>query len=128
MAHYQNSRRTWQITAGTSSALRTFVVEVWTEKLCTRYTWSSNLTNPVGSDKEGVEGKMASEPPKVLISYSHDSPEHAQHVLELANRLRADGIDCTIDQYVLVPPEGWPRWMDKQVRDSDFVVMVCTET
>jgi TIR domain len=38
MAHYQNSRRTWQITAGTSSALRTFVVEVWTEKLCTRYT------------------------------------------------------------------------------------------
>jgi hypothetical protein len=71
---------------------------------------------------------MASEPPKVLISYSHDSPEHAQQVLELANRLRADGIDCTIDQYVVVPPEGWPRWMDKQIRDSDFVVMVCTET
>jgi hypothetical protein len=71
---------------------------------------------------------MASEPPKVLISYSHDSPEHAQHVLELANRLRADGIDCTIDQYVVAPAEGWPRWMDKQIRDSDFVVMVCTET
>jgi TIR domain len=71
---------------------------------------------------------MAPEPPKVLISYSHDSPEHAQRVLELANRLRADGIDCTIDQYVVVPPEGWPRWMDKQIRDSDFVVMVCTKT
>jgi hypothetical protein len=71
---------------------------------------------------------MASAPPKVLISYSHDSPEHAQHVLELANRLRADGIDCTIDQYLVVPEEGWPRWMDKQIRDSHFVVMVCTET
>src|SRR5271166_3856561 len=71
---------------------------------------------------------MASAPPKVLISYSHDSPEHEQHVLELANHLRGDGIDCTIDQYVVVPPEGWPRWMDKQIRDSDFVVMVCTET
>ena len=47
---------------------------------------------------------MASDPPKVLISYSHDSPEHAQHVLELANRLREDGIDCIIDQYVVVPP------------------------
>jgi hypothetical protein len=69
---------------------------------------------------------MASEPPKVLISYSHDSPEHVQHVLELANRLRADG-NCTIDQYVVAPTEGWPRWMDKQIRDSDFVVMVCTE-
>src|SRR5271166_2609681 len=71
---------------------------------------------------------MASAPPKVLISYSHDSPEHAQRVLELANRFRADGIDCTIDQYVVAPAEGWPRWMDKQIRDSDFVVMVCTET
>jgi hypothetical protein len=71
---------------------------------------------------------MASEPPKVLLSYSHDSPEHAQRVLELANHLRADGIDCTIDQYVVAPAEGWPRWMDKQIRNSDFVVMVCTET
>jgi WD40 repeat protein len=71
---------------------------------------------------------MASDPPKVLISYSHDSPEHARRVLGLANRLRADGIDCTIDQYVVTPAEGWPRWMDKQIRDSDFVLMVCTET
>src|SRR5258705_5882703 len=71
---------------------------------------------------------MAAGPPKVFISYSHDSPEHEQRVLELANRLRRDGIDCTIDQYVVVPEEGWPRWMDKQIRDSDFVVMVCTET
>jgi hypothetical protein len=46
---------------------------------------------------------MASESPKVLVSYSHDSPEHAQHALQLANRLWADGIDCIIDQYVVVP-------------------------
>jgi WD40 repeat protein len=71
---------------------------------------------------------MAFEPPKVLISYSHDSSGHEKRVLELANRLRGDGIDCTIDQYVVVPAEGWPRWMDKQIRDSDFVLLVCTET
>jgi TIR domain len=71
---------------------------------------------------------MASEPPKVLISYSHDSSKHAERALELANRLREDGVDCMIDQYVVVPEEGWPRWMDKQIRDSDFVVMICTET
>jgi hypothetical protein len=46
---------------------------------------------------------MASDPPKVLISYSHDSPEHRQRVLGLAERLRTDGIDCTIDQYAVVP-------------------------
>src|SRR5271166_874106 len=71
---------------------------------------------------------MASKPPKVLISYSHDSLEHEQRVLMLADRLRGDGIDCMIDQYVLVPEEGWPLWMERQIRDSNFVLMVCTET
>jgi SEFIR domain len=55
---------------------------------------------------------MASEPPKVFISYSHDSPEHEKRVLELAERLRADGVDAQLDQYVAgAPYEGWPRWM-----------------
>jgi WD40 repeat protein len=71
---------------------------------------------------------MASDPPKVLISFSHDSPEHEQSVLELANRLRGDGIDCTIDLYVVVPEEGWPLWMERQIRDSNFVLLICTET
>jgi hypothetical protein len=66
---------------------------------------------------------MASDPPKVLISYSHDSPEHRDRVPVLSKRLRKDGIDCTIDQYVVVPPEGWPRWMEKQIRNSDFVLI-----
>ena len=57
---------------------------------------------------------MASDIPKVLISYSHDSPEHARRVLELAERLRLDGIDAQLDQYVAgTPAKGWPRWMDK---------------
>jgi len=89
---------------------------------------SSNLTNPVTFDKKLSEGKTASEPPKVLISYSHDSSEHAERALELANRLREDGVDCMIDQYVVVPEEGWPLWMEGQIRDSNFVLMICTET
>ncbi len=67
-------------------------------------------------------------PPRVFISYSHDSEEHAARVLRLANDLRRDGIEAILDQYVTSPPEGWPRWMDSHVRDDDFVVMVCTET
>jgi tetratricopeptide (TPR) repeat protein len=66
--------------------------------------------------------------PKVFISYSHDSLEHSDRVRELSDRLRADGIDCVLDQYEVSPPEGWPRWMDKQVRDANFVLMICTET
>ena len=66
--------------------------------------------------------------PTVFISYSHDSPEHEDRVLEFANRLRRDGIDCTIDQYETAPMEGWPKWMDRQIAKSDFVILVCTET
>lgn len=66
--------------------------------------------------------------PKVFISYSHDSKEHQDRVLELSNTLRNEGIDCTLDQYEDSPPEGWPKWMDRNVKNSDFVLVVCTET
>jgi formylglycine-generating enzyme required for sulfatase activity len=67
------------------------------------------------------------EHPKVFISYSHDSREHVDRVLTLSDRLRADGIDCHLDQYEESPPEGWPRWMVNQIQDADFVLVVCTE-
>ena len=66
--------------------------------------------------------------PKVFISYSHDSPEHADQVLALADQLIGDGIDCILDQYETSPAEGWPRWMDRRINSADFVLMVCTET
>src|SRR5262249_27518448 len=65
-------------------------------------------------------------PPKVFISYSHDSADHEQRVLNLANRLHSDGIDATVDQYETSPREGWPVWMERQIRESDFVLVVCT--
>jgi len=69
----------------------------------------------------------APEHPKVFISYSHDSQEHVDRVLTLSDRLRADGIDCHIDQYEVSPPEGWAQWMVNQIEDADFVLVVCTE-
>jgi len=67
-------------------------------------------------------------PIPVFVSYSHDSEAHAQRVLALADRLREDGIDVRLDQYVGDPPEGWPRWMERQVVECRFVVIVCTPT
>jgi CHASE2 domain-containing sensor protein len=66
--------------------------------------------------------------PRILISYSHDNPAHGNRVLALADRLRVDGIDAMIDQYVQAPPEGWPAWCAEQIDTADFVLMVCTET
>ena len=65
--------------------------------------------------------------PRIFISYSHDSDTHRAFVLSVSNRLRADGLDCQIDQYVNgFPAEGWQRWMEEHVEAADFVLMVCT--
>lgn len=66
--------------------------------------------------------------PIVFISYSHDDEEHQDKVLEFSNKLRGEGIDCVLDQYEESPPEGWPKWMDRGIRKSEFVLLICTET
>src|SRR5512132_2997866 len=71
---------------------------------------------------------MTGAPPQVFISYSHDTVEHQERVLDLADRLRVDGIDAEIDQYNASPPEGWPLWCERQIAAADIVLMVCTET
>jgi hypothetical protein len=48
-------------------------------------------------------------------------------VLGFSNRLRSDGIDAIIDQYVETPAEGWPRWFERNIDEADFVLMVCSE-
>ncbi len=65
----------------------------------------------------------------VFLSYSHDSPAHRLQVLRLSERLRADGLETRLDQYVNgTPINGWPRWMLDQLDQADWVVVVCTET
>lgn len=69
-----------------------------------------------------------SEYPKVFISYSHETLKFERKVLRFSNKLRMDyDIDAMIDQYVESPEEGWSRWMERQIENSDFVLIVCTK-
>lgn len=70
---------------------------------------------------------QAYQSPKVFISYCHEGPERDAYVLELADRLRMDGIDAFCDQYSPAPAEGWPRWMEEQISAADFVLIICTK-
>jgi SEFIR domain-containing protein/carboxypeptidase family protein len=71
---------------------------------------------------------MAPSPPRIFISYSHDSTEHKELVLRFAQRLRKDGVDAQIDQFVGGRPrEGWPRWMLNKLDWAEFVLLICTE-
>ena len=66
--------------------------------------------------------------PEVFISYSWDSEEHKELILELSNRLiEDDGISCDIDQYHTSPPSGWPSWMETGIIKSKYVLVVATE-
>lgn len=60
---------------------------------------------------------------QVLISYSHDDATQRARVLALAELLREANLDVGIDRMVPPPQEGWPDWMDTQVKDARGVVI-----
>ena len=53
-----------------------------------------------------------------------DSEAHKLWVRELATRLRASGVDITLDQWHLAPGDQLPQFMESAVRDSGFVLVV----
>lgn len=63
---------------------------------------------------------------RVFLSYSWDSTPHKLWVADLATNLRKDGLEAIIDQWAVVPGEQLPFFMERAVRDSDFVLVVCT--
>lgn len=64
--------------------------------------------------------------PKAFISYSWDSDEHKQWVLEFATRLRADGVEVTLDQWHLHPGDQLTAFMERAIRNNDYILIVCT--
>jgi hypothetical protein len=61
-----------------------------------------------------------------FISYSWDNDAHKAWVRDLATRLRTSGIDVILDQWSVVPGDQLPQFMESAVRNSDFVLVVCT--
>jgi TIR domain len=66
--------------------------------------------------------------PRVFVSYSWDTEQHKNWVLAFVKRLREKGIDAFIDQTDLQLGARAPEFMERAVRDSDRVVVICTDT
>jgi formylglycine-generating enzyme required for sulfatase activity len=66
--------------------------------------------------------------PRCFISYSWDSEPHKAWVRKLATRLRDNGIDAILDQFHCKPGMDLTEFMEKSVRESSFVLLVCTPT
>ena len=73
-----------------------------------------------------MQNILTKQPAHVFISYSHDSDTHIRNVVDLANTLRTHGVDAQLDRFIVAPPEGWPRWVGRQIANADFIICVCT--
>jgi len=67
-----------------------------------------------------------SKSPKVFLSYSWDDEPHKKWVKDFATRLRNDGVDVTLDRWSVAPGGQLPEFMERSVRENDFVLIVCT--
>jgi hypothetical protein len=63
----------------------------------------------------------------VFVSYAWDNDEHKEWVFKFVNRLRQNGIDAFIDQTHLPLGARSPEFMERSVRDSGRVLVICTE-
>jgi hypothetical protein len=63
---------------------------------------------------------------KAFISYSWDGHVHKEWVRQLAIRLRKDGVDVTLDHWHSEPGDQIPAFMERAIRENDFVIVVCT--
>ena len=65
--------------------------------------------------------------PRVFVSYSWTSDGHAAWVMDLASRLRTDGVDVVLDRWDLLPGQDKFVFMEQMVSDTsvDKVIVIC---
>ena len=66
--------------------------------------------------------------PIVFISYSHDSEEHKNWVLQLATRLRSNGVNIILDRWNLKLGSDLASFMERGLSKSNRIVSICSET
>ncbi len=71
--------------------------------------------------------KTEENPPKVFISYSHDSEEHKNWVLQLATRLRSNGVDIILDCWNTRLGSDLPSFMEQGLSKSQRVICICSD-
>jgi len=70
------------------------------------------------------------EPPKAFLSYSWSSPEYAERVLGLAERLTTDGVHVILDRWDLKEGQDKHHFMEQAVTDVTVrrVLVLCDPT
>jgi cellulose synthase operon protein C len=65
-------------------------------------------------------------PPRVFISYAHDSAAHRDTVLALGAFLRSQGVDAVLDTWFAGDRRDWHAWTVTQMGEADYVIVVAS--
>lgn len=66
-------------------------------------------------------------PPTVFVSYSRDNEEHSDWVLQLATRLRSNGVDAILDRWNLRLGQDLAAFMERGLSNSHRVLCICSQ-
>lgn len=66
-------------------------------------------------------------PPQVFISYSHDSDIHKNWVIQLATRLRSNGVDIILDAWNTKLGSDLASFMERGLSKSQRVISICSD-
>lgn len=66
--------------------------------------------------------------PIVFISYSHDNEKHKDWVLQLATRLRSNGVDVILDRWNLKLGSDLATFMERGLSKSTRIVCICSSS
>lgn len=80
-------------------------------------------------NKEFSKGSFmtTNEEPIVFISYSHDSDTHKDWVLQLATRLRSNGVNVMLDRWNLKLGSDLASFMERGLSKSNRIICVCSD-
>ena len=77
----------------------------------------------------GPADKSRGRPPRAFLSYAWESDSHTNWVIHFAERLQGkSGVEIILDQWYLVPGTDRLHFMEQGIEESDFVIVVCTQT
>jgi hypothetical protein len=69
---------------------------------------------------------LSDAPKKLFISYAWESGEYREWVRRLAARFCEDGVEARLDYWHLQPTDTIPEFMNREVRQADWVLVLCS--
>ena len=76
----------------------------------------------------GSADKSKDRPPRAFVSYALESDLHTIWVRRLADRLYGHGVQVILDQWDLPPGSAQFSFMERNIENCDFVIVICTPT